>query len=125
MMMYKLNESCGVVLRMSQVVQPDLVKYLKMSPRDRGAKLPPYVKAKRLTNGAMQYTRSPIADECGDPVDYADSCNSSSPFKRPAVCDSVRSRSRAYPPWEVSKQQQLDTDSVSTNGSIVIQVRED
>lgn len=101
-----------------QVVHPNLAEYLKMSPEDRGVKLPPYVKAKRLSNGAMLYTRNPVAAVL-EQIEHTDSQShaSSSPFKHPAVhC------SEGASPREFGKQRQLNT--VNTNKSIIIQVRE-
>ena len=100
-----------------QVVHPNLAEYLKMSPEDRGVKLPPYVKAKRLSNGAMLYTRNPVAAVL-EQIEHTDSYASSSPFKHSAV-----HYSEGASPREFGKQQQLDT--VSTNKSVIIQVRED
>ena len=101
---------------MFQVVQPNLAEYLKMSPQDRGVKLSPYVKAKRLSNGAMLYTRNPVA-AIYEQMDHTKFHDTSSPFSHPAVHNSLQAS-----PRELGKQQQLDT--INTNKSIIIQVRE-
>ncbi|XP_025104180.1 uncharacterized protein LOC112570133 [Pomacea canaliculata] len=41
-----------------EVVQPDMTQYLKMTPAERGLLLPSYMKAERLCNGAVKYTRT-------------------------------------------------------------------
>ncbi|KAL8593317.1 hypothetical protein ACOMHN_009970 [Nucella lapillus] len=89
-----------------QVVQPNLSEYLKMSPEERGVTVPPYVKARRLSNGAMLYTRSPTS------AGAADQKTASPMFKKPAAY----SPARAFP-HKPSKQQQLG--GISTNTSVI------
>ncbi|XP_076459549.1 uncharacterized protein LOC143292823 [Babylonia areolata] len=90
-----------------EVIHPNLPEYLRMSPEERGATVPPYMTARRLSNGAMLYSRKVGAASKNQKT-------ASSPFKKPD----------AYPPATASprsrsKQQQLET--VNTNRSFVMQ----
>ena len=78
-----------------------------MSPEDRGVQVPSYMTAKRLSNGAMLYSRNPVMSS------FQNNC--ATQLQRSSA------QNHAKPTYhELSKQQQLNT--VNTNRSIIIQV---